>query len=71
MKDGVLIETLWNVNNFIPVTLLVPLPVLIETLWNVNVKQSIIFNDSETVLIETLWNVNQEVPVPMGQQQKY
>ena len=35
-RRSVLIETLWNVNNLIPVTLVEPLPVLIETLWNVN-----------------------------------
>ena len=38
MKDGVLIETLWNVNTPHTTEVQYPSSVLIETLWNVNVN---------------------------------
>ena len=36
LKDGVLIETLWNVNFILLTVMAYPISVLIETLWNVN-----------------------------------
>ena len=39
-KDGVLIETLWNVNDDIADEVMRRLKVLIETLWNVNPGRS-------------------------------
>ena len=56
---AVLIETLWNVKNYLRFNISFSLSVLIETSWNVK-----IFNGSGSgswsfVLIETSWNVKQ------------
>ena len=59
MKDGVLIETLWNVNcSPCRAVDLNADRVLIETLWNVNLITTELCIKVLPVLIETLWNVN-------------
>ena len=60
--DGVLIETLWNVNYKLPHSDKVH-QVLIETLWNVNSIAVFDLLEEAFVLIETLWNVNCILPV--------
>ena len=53
-----LIDTLWNVNNFITSEDTIFVLELIDTLWNVN-KEILISNTQDiTELIDTLWNVN-------------
>ena len=64
MEDGyidVLIETLWNVNEWSCPLCPPPAPVLIETLWNVNTGEMKTCRQAIEVLIETLWNVNQRI----------
>ena len=53
----VLIETLWNVKEYISVEYPDLLSVLIETLWNVKLLFLGSCEQDFFVLIETLWNV--------------
>ena len=54
-----LIETLWNVNQFVRIGLQRGILELIETLWNVNWGANAYAKKRISELIETLWNVNQ------------
>ena len=53
-----LIETLWNVNDYVEVLIKYTFFELIETLWNVNKKSEAEKKRQVRELIETLWNVN-------------
>ena len=54
----VLIDTWWNVNNGLCLTMNIQLVVLIDTWWNVNVSALKKSLGNGTVLIDTWWNVN-------------
>ena len=59
MKDLVLIETYWNVNDFDEKNCVdLSVMVLIETYWNVNSLTALEIINLSDVLIETYWNVN-------------
>ena len=60
VKDLVLIETYWNVNQVLSEQFVNFLFVLIETYWNVNEEDQVLPELLELVLIETYWNVNAE-----------
>ena len=53
----VLIETSWNVKNFLFVDRSIVRMVLIETSWNVKNRMRITADKITPVLIETSWNV--------------
>ena len=57
MLDCVLIETSWNVKNFLPPVQILILSVLIETSWNVKFSTESFLDCVVSVLIETSWNV--------------
>ena len=54
----VLIDTWWNVNEFLSVINKYFTVVLIDTWWNVNEKVVTFVSPSPAVLIDTWWNVN-------------
>ena len=53
-----LIDTLWNVNDFLKYVQKEFDKELIDTLWNVNKSLQTIANQAQQELIDTLWNVN-------------
>ena len=67
----VLIETLWNVNDFPATDYITAVAVLIETLWNVNSRSDSLKHRLTTVLIETLWNVNMTSEIPGIKKMEY
>ena len=54
----VLIDTWWNVNQYLYDSPSVSTDVLIDTWWNVNNKCDIVLKSTPFVLIDTWWNVN-------------
>ena len=53
-----LIDTLWNVNQYIKDIIKLQYSELIDTLWNVNYFSAYFLFLLRVELIDTLWNVN-------------
>ena len=64
LAKEVLIETLWNVNNYEAEKKNIQGYFLIETLRNFTILKSLHPPPKSPVLIETLWNVNLPEDVP-------